>query len=338
MHLFPENRREWLRFLLSLGVVMSLTGLLFGCMTSMPGRSYHGPLPAISGDEALLRDNMKRHVAMLAATIGERNMRRYKELERAADYITGAFQELGYAVRDCPYPLEGKSPRNIEAELAGSEPASGVFVVGGHYDSAPGTPGANDNATGVAATLELARLFKAGAPPRRSIRFVAFVNEEPPYFLTADMGSRVYAARLHKDGVNVTGMFSLETIGHYSDAEGSQRYPPVIGLLYPSAGNFIGFVGNLGSRGLVRRSVEVFRKTTDFPCEGAAMPAAVPGVGWSDHWSFWMEGFPALMVTDTAPFRYPHYHTARDTPGQIDYDKMARVVMGVYRAARDIVD
>jgi Zn-dependent M28 family amino/carboxypeptidase len=336
MHLLPRNRREGLKSLLNVGVVMGLMSLLFGCMTSMPGRSHEGPLPALSGEEAQVRDNLKRHVTMLATTIGERNMRQYyAELERAAEYITGAFHELGYTTKDYAYPLEGKSPRNIEAIWPGSDPTAGTIVVGGHYDSVLGTPGANDNASGVAATLELARLFKAAGTPRRTLRFVAFVNEEPPYFLTADMGSRVYARRLRQDKVNVTAMFSLETIGFYSDAQGSQHYPPVFSMLYPNTGNFIAFIGNMGSRGLVRHSVKVFRETTAFPSEGAALPAWVPGVNWSDHSSFWMEKYPGLMVTDTAPFRYRHYHTEADTPDKIDWDRTARVVMGVYRVVSE---
>jgi hypothetical protein len=143
------------------------------------------------------------------------------------------------------------------------------------------------------------------------------------------MGSRLYARRCRERGENVAAMLSLETIGYYDDSPGSQQYPPPVGLFYPSEGNFIGVVGNVRSRGLVRRIVGAFRRHERFPCEGGALPAAVPGVGFSDHWSFWKEGYPAVMVTDTAMFRYPHYHSPHDTIDKIDFQRLARVVRGL---------
>ena len=203
-----------------------------------------------------------------------------------------------------------------------------IVIVGAHYDSVVGSPGANDNGSGVAATLELARLLK-GTTFKRTLRLVWFVNEEPPFFPGADMGSRRYAARSRERGERIAAMFSLETIGFYSDAAGSQHYPPPLGMFYPNRGNFLAFVSNVGSRGLLRIAVGAFRRHAAFPSEGVAAPAAVPGVGWSDHASFWAEGYPALMVTDTAPYRYPHYHLGSDTPDKVDYARLARVVTGL---------
>jgi Zn-dependent M28 family amino/carboxypeptidase len=200
-----------------------------------------------------------------------------------------------------------------------------------------GAPGANDNGTGVAAMLALARRF-SGQKPRRTLRFVAFANEEPPHFQTAEMGSVVYAQRSRERSENVVAMLSLETLGYYDDAQGSQVYPPPIGLFYPSTGNFVGFVSNVSSRKLLRDVVGDFRSHTRFPSEGAALPAVIPGVGWSDHWAFWQAGYPALMVTDTAPFRYPHYHTGADTPDKIDYERLARVVAGLERSIRRLAE
>ncbi|MHC4320424.1 MAG: M28 family peptidase, partial [Planctomycetota bacterium] len=166
--------------------------------------------------------------------------------------------------------------------------------------------------------------------------FLCFVNEEPPYFQTANMGSRVYARRCRQRGEDITAMICLETIGYYSDEKGSQNYPPPLGLLYPSTGDFIALVGNYGSRALVRQVVESFRRHAQFPSEGAAMPGVLPGIGWSDHWAFWKEGYSAVMVTDTAPFRYPHYHQSTDTPDKIDYERMARVVEGMEAVVREL--
>jgi Zn-dependent M28 family amino/carboxypeptidase len=184
--------------------------------------------------------------------------------------------------------------------------------------------------------LELARRFK-DAKPGRTLRFTAFVNEEPPYFRTELMGSRVHVANARKRGEKFVAMLSLETIGYYSDRPKSQKYPPPVGLVYPDTGNFIGFVGNLSSRSLVRSCIRTFRDTTSFPSEGLAAPEFVSGVGWSDQWAFWQVGCPAIMVTDTAPFRYPHYHEASDTPDKLDYERMARVVGGLGRVVGELV-
>jgi Zn-dependent M28 family amino/carboxypeptidase len=216
----------------------------------------------------------------------------------------------------------------LEAEIRGDTKPNEIVVIGAHYDSVVNCPAANDNGSGVAAVLALARR-QAGQAVGRTLRFVAFANEEPPYFQTEQMGSWVYARRCRRRDEQVTAMFSLETIGCFSDAPKSQHYPPPFGLLYPSTGNFIAFVGNSKSAPLVRQAVATFRDNEPFPSEGGALPNAIPGVGFSDHWSFWQEGYPALMVTDTAMYRYPHYHESTDTVDKIDFDKMARVVRGL---------
>jgi Zn-dependent M28 family amino/carboxypeptidase len=159
---------------------------------------------------------------------------------------------------------------------------------------------------------------------------VAFVNEEPPYFLSGEMGSLVYAGRCKERGDKIAAMISLETIGYFSDAPHSQTYPsPGLGIFYPKVGNFIGFVSNVQSRTLLRRVVALFRKHAKIPSEGAALPAFIPGVSWSDQWSFWRNGYPGIMITDTAPFRYPYYHSSSDTPDKLDYDRFTLVVSGM---------
>jgi Zn-dependent M28 family amino/carboxypeptidase len=233
------------------------------------------------------------------------------------------------------YEVAGQRAENLEVMTGDVNNPLGTVVVGAHYDSVGKAPGANDNASGVAAVLELARLFH-GASTHRTIRFVLFVNEEPPYFQIDTMGSAVYAKQLRRDGIVVSAMISLETIGYYSDKSGSQKYPPILSLFYPNRGDFIGFVGNSESRELVRKAVNDFRESTQFPSEGIAAPADWPGIGWSDQWSFWQEGYPAIMVTDTAPFRYPYYHTPQDTQDKVDFERMARVVCGVRRVVEKL--
>lgn len=297
-------------------------------MTQMPLRSYTGPLPPLSSEQIELRDRLIADVKYLTANIGERNIQHVGSLQASVDYLRSSLQQTGYEVVEHPYPVGGTVAANVEAFLVGADPTT--VVVGAHYDSVPGTVGADDNATGVAAVLELARLLR-GTSLRRTVRFLFFVNEEPPYFQTESMGSRFYAQQLRSKGVPVLAMISLETIGFYSDTPGSQKYPPLLGMIYPKQGNFIGFVGNSDSRDLVRRACREFRKSTNFPSKGLAAPADWPGVGWSDQWSFWRESYPAIMITDTAVFRNPNYHTNSDTPDKLDFEKTARVVDGVRR-------
>jgi Zn-dependent M28 family amino/carboxypeptidase len=224
---------------------------------------------------------------------------------------------------------------NLEVELPGGAQRQEIVVIGGHYDSVPGCPGANDNATGVAAVLEMAHLL-TGTPLPRTVRLVAFVNEEAPFFGTDAMGSRVYARRARARGERIVAMLSLETIGYYTDAADSQQYPAPFHLFYPRVGNFIGFVGDLASWRLVRRSIASFRRHTVFPSEGTAAPRWLTDIGRSDHWAFWQEGYPGVMITDTAPFRYTPYHTPGDTPEQIDYANLARVVAGLARVVTEL--
>jgi Zn-dependent M28 family amino/carboxypeptidase len=264
----------------------------------------------------------------LAGQIGERNVWHPHALGAAADYIHAAF-DRPYVVAEQTFPWDGHSIRNVEAEHKGTRPGE-VVVVGAHYDTVPGSPGGNDNGSGVAALLEIARLL-APTVPQRTLRFVAFANEEPPFFETGEMGSQHYARRCRARGENVAAMLSLETIGYYRDEPGTQQYPMFLGPFYPPTGNFLAFVGNGRSRALVRRAITEFRRTTAFPSEGIAAPSWIPGIGWSDHAAFWQEGYPAVMVTDTALFRYPQYHTAGDTPDLLDYERLARVTAGLAR-------
>jgi len=281
----------------------------------------------LSADEVALRAELVADVEKLAGEIGERNVRRYTELNTAADFIESSFARAGFQPRRDSYELRGLTCHNIEVEIQGARPD--IVVVGAHYDSVYYCPGANDNGSGVAALLALARRFAAKSVGQ-TLRFIAFVNEEPPFFQREDMGSFIYAGRCKKRGDKISAMISLETIGYFSDAPHSQKYPaPGLGVFYPSTGNFIGFVGNTRSRALLRRAISTFREQKKLPSEGAALPSFIPGVGWSDQWAFWQHGYPGIMITDTAPFRYPHYHEPSDTPDKLDYDRFTLVVSGM---------
>src|ERR1043166_2257194 len=315
--------------------VAAVLTLLWWFGMRMPGKNISKAAP-LSPDEVGLREELRASVQKLAGEIGERNMWHYPRLNAAADFIENSFSRAGLRTRRDSYDMHGQACHNIEAEIPGfqgtavSSPPP-IIIVGAHYDSVFGSPGANDNGTGAAATLALARRF-AGRKPEHTLRFVAFVNEEPPYFLSDEMGSFIYAGRCKARGDKISAMISLETIGYFSDAPHSQTYPsPILGIPYPKVGNFIGFVSNVHSRALLRRVVALFRKHAKIPSEGAALPWFVPGVSWSDQWSFWRYGYPGIMVTDTAPFRYPHYHSSSDTPDKLDYDRFALVVSGMQK-------
>ena len=323
--MFTSKRLAWATRLTVISLLI-LTGIWF--VTGMPGSSWSGPLPPLTDKEQLVHDNLKRHVVALADEIGERNVWRPGSMAAAAGYIRSTFEAAGYVVKVQSFPSRGETLSNLEAVLPGDTATDEIIVVGAHYDSVVDSPGADDNASGVAALLELARML-AGTTLSRSVRFVAFANEEAPFFYSDEMGSKLYAAHAQAQGERIAAMLSLETMAYYTDEPGSQRYPFPFSLFYPDTGNFIGFVGNLASRALVRRAVGAFRASTPFPAEGVAAPSGIEGVHWSDHWSFWEAGYPAIMITDTAPFRYPDYHTATDTPEQLDYSGFARVTTGL---------
>ncbi len=324
-------REALLILLIAIGaLVMGVFGA-WVLMIRMPGRSFAGPLPPLSAAQEATRARLETDIQSLAGRIGERNFMRPAALDAAAAYIETAFTKLGYEAVSQTFTVDGRVFRNLEVTLPGRHRPEEVFVVGAHYDSVVGTPGADDNASGIAALLELARLFKdgGGGPPERTLRLVAFTNEEKPFAMTENMGSRVYAQAAAQRADRIVGMFSLESMGYYSSVPGSQHYPWPLNLAYPDRGDFVGFVGNIASRSLVRRSIAVFRRHARFPSAGIAAPSGIPGIGWSDHASFWRQGYPALMITDTAPFRNPHYHKLSDTPERVDCARLARVVQGL---------
>jgi len=321
-----QQRRRFRPGWLAVVLVVLLGGTFM--LLKMPGTSHRGPLPPSTPVEAELRERLREHVTELAEVIGERNVWHPAALERAAGYLAGELGKSGFRVAEHPYRAEGRIVRNLAAELPGTGRGEEIVVVGAHYDSVVGSPGANDNGSGAAALLEIARLL-AGSRPERTVRFVLFVNEEPPFFQTTEMGSWVHARGARGRKERIVAMLSLETIGYYSDAKGSQRYPFPLHLFYPDTGNFLGFVGDLASRALVGECVGRFREMSGFPSESAAVPRWTPGVDLSDHWAFWREGYPALMVTDTAMFRYPYYHMPEDTPEKVDYRRLGQVVAGL---------
>lgn len=331
-----QRQTRKLLVLVGLLVVIILGVLVLKHLLGMPGESFSGTAPAFDAGALALRKQLESDVRMLASEIGERNTAHPKELERAARWVESRLASGGGTVARQEFDVAGVTCENLELELTGREKKRELVIIGAHYDSAPGTPGADDNGSGVAALLALAERF-SNVERNRTLRFVAFTNEEPPYFQGAEMGSLRYAKRCKERGENVVAMISLETIAYFSDREGSQKYPFPLSWFYPSQGNFIGFVGDRSSGELTRELVAAFRKHGHLPSEGAVLPSVLPGVGWSDHWSFWQSGYPAVMVTDTAPFRNPNYHEPSDLPDTLDYDRFTRVVLGLEKVIAELV-
>ncbi|HOP41765.1 MAG TPA: M28 family peptidase [Geobacteraceae bacterium] len=284
--------------------------------------------PPLTGEETALEDRLRRHVAFMADTIGERTTFFPRGLRQAREYVGKHFETAGFTVLEQSYEADAQRVSNVCVEVAGSSRPDEIVVVGAHYDSPLNSPGADDNASGVAALLELARHF-AQSSPVRTLRLVAFVNEEPPFFQTELMGSRVCAREAKAKGEHVVAMLALESLGCYYHVPGSQRYPFPFGFFYPDIGDFIGFIANFRSSFLLRKVLGAFRASTLFPSQGIISPEFITGIGWSDHWSFWKEGYPAIMITDTAPFRNPNYHRLSDTSDLLDYSRMARVTTGL---------
>ena len=320
-------KRAGVRPLIRIAIGLALLAVIATAVAFYMTRCFCQPRPLVEVPR-ISPESVRAHVQVLAGEIGERNVTRPGAMGRAREYIERSWLAQGYQVARYAYTVQGVECANIEVTRAGKQAAMPMVLVGAHYESAESTPGANDNASGVASMLEISRYFAKNAPPA-TVRFVAFVNEEPPFFRTDQMGSRVYAKMARARGDKIRVMISLETIGYYTDRPGSQQYPAPLNWFYPDRGNFIGFVSDLGSRSIMHRAVAAFRGHSDFPLECCATWSGIPGVDWSDHGAFWDEGYSAFMVTDTAPYRYPHYHMPTDTPDKVDYAALARVSSGM---------
>ncbi len=314
------------------GVVKTLLSPFFHGIVSMPGQSHKANRVLLDTDELAIKAELYEHIEVLSAKIDDRSLNS-AGLEQAASYIETVFEKLGYKPESQHFMLGKNKLRNIEAVLPGNKNPERVIVLGAHYDTVKGTPGADDNASGVAALLVLARLFAGKALPV-TVRFVAFTNEETYDY--PSMGSYQYAKACFEAGDQIMGMYSLEMLGSFSSEEGTQKYPFPFSLFYPSKGNFIGFVGNTASRSFLHQSISAFRKRCEFPSEGCAAPGWLSDASRSDHLSFWKFGYPALMLTDTSNFRYPHYHGNGDTIDKLDFDAMARIVSGFSLMLKDL--
>lgn len=307
-------------------LVVFICGFIY-LAVKMPGESLTDDLPPITPEISALSQRLQGHVQHLSEQIGERSAGQRIKLDETADYIEQEFEKLGYIPVNRTFGEE--QFRNIEVDLYGTDKRNEILVIGAHYDTTWLTPGADDNASGVAGLLEIAGILK-DRRYSRTIRFIAFANEEVPNYRRAEMGSMDSAKRSYTRTELITGMIALEMIGYYSSSAGSQRYPNIMKWFYPDTGNFIGFISNLASRDLQWKAISYFREQAVFPSEGLIAPEWLErSIRRSDHASYWYYDFPAIMVTDTAFLRNPHYHRSGDVYTTLDYDSMARVVSGL---------
>lgn len=309
-------------------VVLLMAGIWF--WLTQPLLSTATPNPVRTVDPARL----EAHVRKLSIELSPRDESHIENLDRVAAYIAAELAQTGAVVSEQPYRVENKSYRNVIARFGPDTPER--IIVGAHYDTAGPLPGADDNASGVAGLLELARLL-GSQPPVLRVDLVAFSTEEPPYFRTTGMGSSVHAQLLRKENANVRAMLSLEMIGYFSDASGSQHFPVgILSAFYPSTGNYIGVVGRIGDGLLVRRVKKAMTNAAPLPVYAISAPSFVPGIDFSDQLNYWHAGYNAAMITDTAFYRNRNYHSAHDTAEKLDYKRMAMVVEGVYAAVNEL--
>ena len=315
-------------------IIFSPIVLAYMCV-NMPGVTISTSLLPLTEVQRELSSRLEQHVVKLAGEIGERNYSVPKAYHEAADFIADAFQKSGLV----PYEEELGDKlqyRNIIAEQYGTSRPEEVIIVGAHYDTVWLSSGADDNASGVAVMLEISRQLKT-KQLARTIRFVAFANEENPHFLTKNMGSLFHAKRSYEREDKIIAMLSLEMLGYFSDEVDSQSYPSPLSWFYPNKANFVAFVSDFSSRKLLKKSIDIFRESMTFPSEGLTAPVAlIPDVRRSDQAAFWRYNYPAFMVTDTAAYRYNGYHNAKDVPDRLDYDSMARVTTGLIAVLEEL--
>jgi Zn-dependent M28 family amino/carboxypeptidase len=280
--------------------------------------------------------NLRRHVDRLAGLIGPRHVGKPQALAAAAGLVESELQSAGYDVQRESYAASGVEVSNLVAELAGSNRRDEIVVVGAHYDTVATTPGADDNASAVAVMLEVARLMR-DQRPQRTVRFVGFACEEKPHCYTSEMGSQVYARECRLRSERIVGMLCLEMVGYYSSEPRSQRVPATIPRIFhpllPHRGNFLAAIGNLHSWRLVWQFRRGFKRAVRMPLLSLSLPERVHEIRRSDNSSFWDQGYPALMLTDTSFLRNPNYHLPSDTPDTLDYERMAEVTLGVVGGA-----
>jgi Zn-dependent M28 family amino/carboxypeptidase len=319
-----------MRRLVSIIVVAFLLPIaLFWIVMAQPSFSANQ-----KSDMSVDTGRLREHVLALSEKYYPRSYANISNLNMCADYVMAHFKQAGADTTAQEFRVGNNSYRNVIGFFGPD--STDRIVVGAHYDAYNGTPGADDNSSGVAGLIELAYLL-GKADLDSKVELVAYTLEEPPFFRTADMGSAHHARSLKDQQVEVRAMIALEMIGFFSDEKNSQSFPiPMLKLFYPSRGNFIAVVGRLGQRRIVRQVKKHMKGTTDLPVYSINAPAFVPGIDFSDHGSYWKHGYDAVMITDTAFYRNSRYHESKDTADSLDYERMSKVVVSVFEAVQGL--
>jgi hypothetical protein len=289
---------------------------------AMPGKSYSETPPPLTQTQQLRQDDLKNTVQKLSSEIG--TPRDLLSVSKRLKFIAPLFPQHQ------DYQLKGVTHQNLSLEIRGQTKPDEIIIIGAHYDAIAMSPGADDNASGIAALMSLAKQFQQ-AKFARTVRFVAFAQEE-----LGKIGSQAYANRSKQLNENIVAMLSFDMLGYYTDQPGSQAYPVPVGNLYPDRGNYLAFISNLKSRDLLRSTIQSFRKSAALPSEALALPELIKDIGRSDHAAFWKAGYPAILVTDTASFRNPHYHQPSDRIETLDFDRLTRAVDGIATIIEDL--
>jgi Zn-dependent M28 family amino/carboxypeptidase len=326
-----NNKKQWVHALYLL-VFVGVIAAIGSFFTSAPGKSVPAEVP--NSEETAFAKRLRTHVGILTEN-GERRAKARSSLDNANEYIYNQLRRMGYQVVQREFTVSGMPYTNLEVEIPGASLANEVVVLGAHYDSHRKSPGADDNASGCAILLEIAREMN-GQTSARTLRLVFFALSEWPHQRTDEMGSRHWVRGAVQRGDDIVAMLSLDSLGVYLDRPGSQSYPLPLNFYYPDTGNFVGFLGNMSSRGLLKKSVRLFRNARRMPAEGLTVPGWMPSVSASDHWSFWQEGIPAVLVTDTMGWRNDLHHGELDLVGELDYERMALVVSGLVEVCRGL--
>ena len=326
-----KSSLTWYRLAALLAAAISIllvATLFFTARPNLPLFASQVPIQARTvGADVALPQRLEGHVRTLVEQFAPREHTSITQLDAASEYIRTELSKHSREVAFQNYQANGKKYRNVVARFGPD--TTDIIVVGAHYDSFDALPAADDNASGVAGLIELARLL-ANEKLGKRLELVAYTLEEPPYFLTEFMGSAIHAKSVKAAMKSVSLMLSLECIGYFSDAPNSQNFPvSVLGAVYPTTGNFIALVGHYREGALAQRVRETMRSATSLPVHSINAPAFVAGIDFSDHLNYWNEGFVGMMVTDTAFMRNLNYHTVEDTPEKLDYRRMAEVVRGV---------
>jgi hypothetical protein len=311
-------------------------GALGMFMTSMPGVSHRGALPPLTEDERDVMSRLQAHVDVIGHEIGVRGPHVPLAAAQVENYLSSTLRRSGFDVKTLDVDAKSGMMHTLECQVFGSRFADEIVVVAAHFDSNQRSPGADANASGVAVLLEVARMLQ-DQPSERTVRFLLFPTGAGTYAGNETSAAAKYARAARQRSDKIVAMLSLDCLGTFNDKPGGQGCPFPVSICYPDTGNFVAFAGDFGSRDAVRKCVELFRGSTKFPCEGGVFPGFTPGFACSDDACFRRENFPALVVTDTGTMRNEKCGTSFDTYDRLDYDKMARVTLGLVRVVNGLM-